>query len=141
MKRRIRITESQLKSLIKKIVEREEKYSEEDLKFPNEVYGKDCIIRVAKKKKTNMPGREYGAVVLCDINDDGNLFVVGELTVFGKTEEQVNKLICQNIELVKAEYDELFQETEEPLMESIESSRWVVSDSPVKCDFDEMNYE
>jgi hypothetical protein len=140
MKRRIRLTESQLVSLIQRIVE-EEKYSEEDLTFPNEVYGKDCIIRAARKKRTNMPGREYGAVVLCDVNDTGNLFVVGELTVFGKTEEEVNQRICQNIEQVKAEYDELFQGEEETLMESIESSRWDVSDRPISCDFYDQEYE
>ena len=49
MKTKIRLTESQLMSLIKRIVE-EEKYSEEDLTFYNETYGKDCMIRVAKRK-------------------------------------------------------------------------------------------
>lgn len=142
MKRKIRLTESQLVSLIQRIVE-EEKYSEEDLKFYNETYDKDCIIRVARKKQSNIPGRKYGAVVLCDVNDTGNLFVVGELTVFGKTEEEVKEFICQNIEEVKAEYDQLFngEENEEPIMESIESSRWDVSDEPISCDFYDPDYK
>jgi hypothetical protein len=139
MKTKIRLTENQLMSLIKRIVA-EEKYSEEDLTFYNETYGKDCMIRVAKRKHSNIPGRKYGAVVLCDVYDTGNPLVVGELTTFGNTEEEVKEFICQNIEEVKAEYEVLFQ-GEEPLMESIESSRWDVSDSPISCDFYDPDYK
>lgn len=139
MKRKIRLTESQLVSLIQRIVE-EEKYSEEDLTFYNETYGKDCLIRVAKRKHSNIPRRKYGAVVLCDVYDTGNPLVVGELTVFGNTEEEVKEFICQNLEEVKSEYEDLFQ-GEEPLMESIESSRWDVSDSPISCDFYNPDYK
>lgn len=141
MKRRIRITESQLASLIKKITESEEKSSEEDLTFYNDTYGKDCIIRVAKKRNSNMPGGKYSAVVLCDVNDTGNLFVVGELMVSGETEKEVNKFICQNIETIKDEYDELFRDTEETIMEAIESSKWIVSNKPINCDYYDSDYK
>lgn len=135
MGRKIKITESQLDRLLKRIINEDEN-SGGDLKFYNETYKKDCIIRVARKKDSATPN-SYRAVVLCDVFDDGELYVVGELSVYGKSEEEVNEFICDNLEEVKKEFDELFGVIEEPLMESVKSSRWDVSDNPITCEIED----
>lgn len=135
MGRKIKITESQLDRLLKRIINEDEN-SGGDLKFYNETYNKDCVIRVARKKDSTTPN-PYRAVVLCDVFDDGELYVVGELSVYGNSEKEVNDFICDNLEKVKEEFDYLFGDNEEPLMESVQSSRWDVSDNPITCEIDD----
>ena len=63
MKKVIRITESQLIGLIKKII-KEEKYSEQDLTYFNPEIGKECKIKIARNKNKMGKTEEYKPVLV-----------------------------------------------------------------------------
>ncbi len=132
MKKIIRLKESELINLIKKVI-REEKYSEEDLIYTHPVTGKECKIKVAENKLTDSKFRKFGAVVICDIYDNGKEMVIAELPANGPTAEYVNDLICDNLDKTFKILDDMFENETEDLIESIESNRWNVIDSPIVC--------
>jgi len=133
MKRQIRLTESELISLIKKII-KEEKYSEEDLKYTHPRTGVACKIKVAENKVTNLEYGKFGAILVCDNYDDGEYMVTAELPVHGPTPESVSDFICENIERTYEVLDEMLDYPEEDdLMEDVGHRRWDVIDQPIVC--------
>ena len=94
---KIRLTESELVSLIKKII-KEEKTSVEDIKYTHPRTGKECLIKVAKHKHSNRPSGAYTAVLVCDVYDDGEYMVIAELPVFGSSFDEVSDFLCDNLE-------------------------------------------
>ena len=131
------VTENQFKKLIKTIKE-EEKYSEEELTYTNPENGKECFIRIAKKKFSENDRNQYSAVLVCDEFDSGNLNVVAELPVNEPTSKKAKQKICDNIERIYEILDDMFMEYtgEGQLAEDIESSRWEVMDTPIFCNID-----
>ena len=57
MKKVIRLTESELTRLIKRVIQ-EEKYSEEDIKYTNPKTGESCKVKVALFKPLLEKGEE-----------------------------------------------------------------------------------
>ena len=140
MKKIIRLTESELVGLIKKII-KEEKYSEEDLKYFHPAIGKECKIKIGRNKYKTIRREGYKPVLVCDLHDTGNEFVIAELTFFAPTVEEVKDYICKNYDTVVAELDSLFgdkeQEEEETITETVESLKWEIIDEPIVCGTDE----
>jgi hypothetical protein len=134
MKRKIRLTESELISLIKKII-KEENYSEEDLKYTHPRTGVACKIKVAENKVTNLEFSKFSAILVCDNYNDGEYMVTAELPVDGPTPEFVSDFICENIERTYEILDEMLdhEEYDDELMEDVGHRRWNVIDEPIKC--------
>jgi hypothetical protein len=132
MKKKIRLTESELINLIKRIV-KEEKFSTQDLTYNHPVTGKECKIKIARNKVTDTKFKRYGAVLTCDVYDNGKEMVVAELPATGPTPEYVNDLICDNLDTTIAMLDDMFENETEDLAESVESNRWTVIEDPIVC--------
>jgi hypothetical protein len=132
MKKKILLSESQLIELIKRII-KEEKYSEEDLKYTHPRTGAACKIKVAENKVTNREHSKFGAVLLCDTYGDGEYMVTAELpAVDGPTPESVSDFICDNIERTYDILDDMLTQDED-LMENVNHRRWDIIDEPIKC--------
>ena len=137
MKKIIRLTESELVGLIKKII-KEEKYSEEDLKYTIPGTGKECKIKIARNKVKMGEKEEFKPILVCDMYDTGNEFVVAEIFYSAPSADEVRDFICDNYEMVIAELDSMFdQEEPENIMEAVDSRRWEVIDEPIVCGSDE----
>jgi len=135
MKRNFILTENQYKRLIKKFIN--ESYSEEDLKYTHPVSGKECKIKVAKNNHTDLSWNRYSAVLVCDLYEDGKESVVATLSITGNSPEKVKKFVCDNIELVYSELDEMMSDDiEYELNEDFNPDRWEVIDEPIKCDLE-----
>jgi len=133
MKKKIRLTESELIRLIKRII-KEEKYSEEDIKYTHPMTGEACKIKIAKNKVTNREGNEYGAILICTDEEYGDDRIEAELPVFDRTAEAVSDFICENIERTFEILDDMLTyEEEEPISEEVYSQRWDIIDQPIVC--------
>jgi len=132
MKKIIKLTESELINLIKSVI-KEEKYSEEDLTYVHPYSGKECKIKIARNKLTDRKFSEYGAVLVCDVYDNGNEMVIAEIPGTGSDPQYVNDLICNNIEKVMSFLDHIFEGEKEYISEDVNSRRWDVIEDPVVC--------
>jgi hypothetical protein len=132
MKKKIRLTESELIRLINKIV-KEEKYSEEDIKYTHPMTGEACKIKVARNKVTNREGNEYGSVLIC-VDEFGDERIDAELPIYDRTPEAVSDFICDNLERTFEVLDDMLTyEEEEPISEEVYSQRWDIVDQPIVC--------
>jgi len=134
---KVRLTESELVSLIKKII-KEEKTTMDDIKYIHPVTGKECLIKVAKHKYTNRFGVEYGSILVCDEFNDGDYITVAELPVNGSSFEEVSDLICDNLEGVFNILDKMFKNESESEREEVmegysKYGKWEVIDQPIVC--------
>ena len=133
MKKKIRLTESELIRLIKRIIE-EEKYSEEDIKYTHPMTGEACKIKVARNKLTSMEFNQYGSILVCVDEEYGDDRIEAELPVNGSTSEEVSDFICENIERTFELLDDMLTyEEEEPISEEVYSQRWDIIDQPIVC--------
>ena len=132
MKNIIRLTESQLINLIKGVI-KEERYSEEDITYTHPYSGKECKIKIARNKLTDRKFSEYGAVLVCDVYDNGKEMVIAEIPGTGPDPEYVNDLICNNIERVMSYLDHIFEGEKEYISEDVNSTRWDVIEDPIVC--------
>ena len=133
MKKKIRLTESELVRLIKKII-KEEKYSEEDIKYTHPMTGEACKIKVARNKLTSMEYNQYGSILVCVDEEYGDDRIEAELPVNGSTPEDVSDFICENIERTFELLDDMLTyEEEEPISEEDYSQRWDIIDQPIVC--------
>lgn len=137
MKKKIRLTESELIRLIKRIIN-EEKYSEEDLKYTHPRTGAACKIKVAENKVTNLEFSKFSAILVCDNYNDGEYMVTAELPVDGPTPESVSNFICKNIKRTYEILDKMldYPEYDDELMEDVGHRRWNVIDKPIKCNLE-----
>jgi len=130
---KVRLTESELVSLIEKII-KEEKTTMDDIKYIHPVTGKECLIKVAKHKHTNRFGAEYGSILVCDEYDDGEYMTVAELPINGSSFEEVSDMICNNLERIFEILNKMLaQETEEITEDYSKYSKWEVIDQPIIC--------
>jgi hypothetical protein len=132
---KIRLTESELVSLIKKII-KEEKTSVEDIKYTHPRTGKECLIKVAKHKHSNRPSGAYTAVLVCDVYDDGEYMVIAELPVFGSSFDEVSDFLCDNLDRTFEILDEMldYDKSGEEISESYSKfSKWDVIEKPIVC--------
>ena len=133
MKKKIRLTESELVRLIKKII-KEEKYSEEDIKYTHPMTGEACKIKVARNKLTSMEYNQYGSILVCVDEEYGDDRIEAELPVNGSTPEDVSDFICENLERTFELLDDMLTyEEEEPISEEVYSQRWDIIDQPIVC--------
>ena len=133
MKKKIRLTESELIRLIKRII-KEEKYSEEDIKYTHPMTGEACKIKVARNKLTSMEFNQYGSILVCVDEEYGDDRIEAELPVNGSTPEDVSDFICENIERTFELLDDMLTyEEEEPISEEVYSQRWDIIDQPIVC--------
>ena len=133
MKKKIRLTESELIRLIKRVIE-EEKYSEEDIKYTHPMTGEACKIKVARNKLTSMEYNQYGSILVCVDEEYGDDRIEAELPVNGSTSEEVSDFICENIERTFELLDDMLTyEEEEPISEEVYSQRWDIIDQPIVC--------
>jgi hypothetical protein len=132
MKKKIRLTESELVRLIKRII-KEEKYSEEDIKYTHPMTGEACKIKVARNKVTDMEHRQYGSILVCVDEEYGDERIEAELPVDGSTPEEVSDFICENLERTFKILDDMLTYEEEPISEEVYSQRWDIVDQPIVC--------
>jgi len=133
MKKKIRLTESELIRLIKRIIE-EEKYSEEDIKYTHPMTGEACKIKVARNKLTSMEFNQYGSILVCVDEEYGDDRIEAELPVNGSTSEEVSDFICENLERTFELLDDMLTyEEEELISEEVYSQRWDIMDQPIVC--------
>ena len=133
MKKKIRLTESELIRLIKRIIE-EEKYSEEDIKYTHPMTGEACKIKVARNKLTSMEFNQYGSILVCVDEEYGDDRIEAELPVNGSTSEEVSDFICENLKRTFELLDDMLTyEEEEPISEEVYSQRWDIIDQPIVC--------
>lgn len=132
MKKKIRLTESELVRLIKRII-KEEKYSEEDIKYTHPMTGEACKIKVARNKVTDMEHRQYGSILVCVDEEYGDERIEAELPVDGSTPEEVSDFICENLERTFEILDDMLTYEEEPISEEVYSQRWDIVDQPIVC--------
>lgn len=133
MKKKIRLTESELIRLIKRII-KEEKYSEEDIKYTHPMTGEACKIKVAKNKVTDMENRQYGSILVCIDEEYGDERIEAELPVDGRTPEEVSDFICENLERTFEILDDMLSyEEENQIFEDVYSQRWDIIDQPIVC--------
>lgn len=132
MKKVVRLTESELIGLIKKII-KENDERKEHLKYTHPVTGDECEIKIAKRKSDE----RYTAVLMCDMYHDGDPMVIASLPILKRTPEEVSKLICDNIERTYEILDSIISSVsdESILSESI-NSRYEVLDEPITCSAD-----
>jgi hypothetical protein len=131
--RKVRLTESELIRLIKRIIE-EEKYSEEDIKYTHPMTGEACKIKVARNKLTSMEFNQYGSILVCVDEEYGDDRIEAELPVNGSTSEEVSDFICENLERTFELLDDMLTyEEEEPISEEVYSQRWDIIDQPIVC--------
>ena len=96
MKKVIRLTESELTRLIKRVIQ-EEKYSEEDIKYTNPKTGESCKVKVALFKPLLEKGEErYHGVLVCPFY--GSETISATLPVIKRSFEEVNDFICKNLD-------------------------------------------
>lgn len=132
---KIRLTESELVSLIKKII-KEEKMSVEDIKYTHPRTGKECLIKVARHKFSDRPSGAYTAVVVCDVYDDGEYMVIAELPVFGGSFDEVSDFLCDNLDRTFEILDEMldYDKSGEELSEEYSKfSKWDIIEKPIVC--------
>lgn len=131
MKNIITLTESDLYRIIKRVIK--EDYSEEHLKYTHPRTGDECKIKVAKRK---FDGR-YGAVLTCDIYNDGNETVVAEIPVIKRSKEDVVSFICDHLEKTYEILDNMLTVSDEDfIMEGSEYGRFEIIDEPINCSFE-----
>ena len=132
---KIRLTESELVNLIKKII-KEENTTFDDIKYTHPRTGEECLIKVAKYKHSNRGGRQYSAVVLCDVYNDGEYMVIAELPVTGKSVDEVSDFICDNLDRTFEILDDMldYDKSGEELLEDYSKfSKWEIVDEPIVC--------
>ena len=130
---KVRLTESELVSLIEKII-KEERTTMDDIKYIHPVTGKECLIKVAKHKYTNRFGAEYGSILVCDEYGDGEYMTVAELPINGSSFEEVSDMICNNLERVFEILNKMLAgESEEITEDYSKYSKWDVIDQPIVC--------
>lgn len=130
----IRLTESELVSLIKQVI-REEKYSEEDLKYTHPKTGESCKVKVAEfKPATEMGEQKFHGVLVCP--KYGEETIVATLPVIKPTFSGVKNFICKHIDRTFEILDDMLGYSEEEIFESVENERFRVIDSPINCDVD-----
>jgi superfamily II helicase len=127
----VRLTESQLVKLIKKVI-KEEEYSEEDLMYTHPVNGQLCKIKVAKNKFNDIDHHKYQGVLVCE--RWGKEMIILELPATGSSFERVKNMICSRIERTFEILDEMLEGEDEPVNESISTNRWDVIEKPLSCD-------
>lgn len=136
---KIRLTESELIRLIKKIIT-EEKTSVEDIKYTHPRTGKECLIKVARHKYTNRPSGAYTAVVVCDVYDDGEYMVIAELPIFGGSFDEVSDFLCDNLDRTFEILDDMldYDKSGEELLEDYSKfSKWDIIEKPIVCSNEE----
>ena len=132
---KIRLTESELVNLIKKII-KEENTTFDDIKYTHPRTGEECLIKVAKYKHSNRGGRQYSAVVLSDVYNDGEYMVIAELPVTGKSVDEVSDFICDNLDRTFEILDDMldYDKSGEELLEDYSKfSKWEIVDEPIVC--------
>lgn len=133
---KIRLTESELVNLIKKIIKEEEATTFDDIKYTHPRTGEECLIKVAKYKHSNRGGRQYSAVVLSDVYNDGEYMVIAELPVTGKSVDEVSDFICDNLDRTFEILDDMldYDKSGEELLEDYSKfSKWEIIDEPIVC--------
>lgn len=129
MKKVIRLTESDLIRIVKRIIN-EEKYSESDLIFTHPETNKRYSINVAEFKPAFEMGEKKYHAVAVDIENDSIGFI---LPVVKNTYEEVNDFICKNIDRTFEILTDRLKPFDIDLMESIETERYKVIDKPINC--------
>jgi hypothetical protein len=136
MKRKYRLTESELIRLIKGVI-KEEKETVKHLTYTHP-YAEEqeldndgqCTIQIAQKTNNeNM----YGVVLVCSKYDKP--MVVAELGPKSENPKKLKHLICNNLERTYEILDELVEEVDyDELNEDFEYDRYNVIDDPITCD-------
>lgn len=132
MKKVIRLTESELIGLIKKIIKENDdsNIKHEHLKYNHPVTGDECEIKIAKRKSDD----RYTAVLMCDMYHDGDPMVIASLPIFKRQPEQVSKVVCDNIEKTYEILDSIISSiSEEPILNESIYSKYEILDEPITC--------
>jgi len=135
MKKIVRLTESDLIGLIKKIIKEnnENNVRHEHLKYNHPVTGDECEIKIAKRKSDE----RYTAVLMCDLYHDGDPMVIASLPIFKRQPEEVSKVVCDNLERTYEILDSIVSSISDVnmLSESI-NYRYELLDEPITCSAD-----
>lgn len=139
MKKRIRLTESELISLINKVI-KEEKHLEQHLEYEHPrakelelENGGMCTIQIAQNRNTN----NYSPVLVCTKYNQP--IVSAELPAKSQNVEDLKHFICNHIERTYELLDEMLSgkvENDEELNEDFTYDRFQVLNEPIVCDFD-----
>jgi hypothetical protein len=131
MKKIIKLTESDLARIVKKVL-KEENYSEEDLPYTHPKTGDSCKVKVALFKPAAEKGEmKYHAVLVCDYY--GDEMITATLPVIKNSFEEVSDFICKNLDRTYELLDEMLGGNEEKIFEKYENPRFKVIDKPINC--------
>lgn len=135
MKNKVLLSESELISLIKKVI-KEEEYIEQHLEYTHPRAKKlglenDGLCKIQMAKKDFKEG--YTAVLVCTKFDEP--MVSAELPVTKETKEELKSFICKNIDRTYELLDEMLSVSDDSLElnEDFKFSKFEVIDEPIVC--------
>ncbi len=132
MKKIIKLTESDLTRIVKRVIR--ESYEEMDLKYENPQTGQEGLIKVAENKFSKNPANKYLGVLVVE-DGLGGYMVRAQIPAFGKTPEDVKKIICGNLKRTYEILDEILYKTPEDEMNENYNvgDKYEIIDEPIVC--------
>ena len=132
MKKIIKITESDLSRIVRRVLK--ESHEEIDLKYENPQTGEEGIIKIAENKFTKTPGNKFMGVLLVE-DGLGGYMVRAQIPAFGKTPEDVKRIICGNLKRTYEILDNMMYKTpEDDINENFRiGDKYEIIDEPIVC--------
>jgi hypothetical protein len=153
MKRTIRLTESDLARIVKRVI-RESKINNDnsnssfsDPTFENDEGNKFCTLKIAKYRHVSEDNPiKYSVILICDHeleDENGEIYYDQRVTEFGQFRgssfDRVNKNVCKYLPELSNEIEDYINRKDnylDELNENTEVGNWEVYDQSINCSSD-----